>query len=448
MGSCDVSGSRRDFIRSAVGAATSCAVLAGATPFVHAAGSEEIKVGLIGCGGRGTGAASQFLLSTDTPVKLWAMGDLFRDQLDASHKLLSGGAEARYDREKFGPLTAKMDVPEDRKFVGFDACKGVLASGVDVVILATPPHFRPEHFEASVAAGKHVFMEKPVAVDPVGIRRVIAAAKQAKDKGLSVVAGTQRRHQNHYREIIKRVQDGAIGEIVAAQCYWNMSELWLEEAKANWEGRQSKGWSDMEYQCRNWLFFTWLSGDHICEQHVHNLDIIQWALGANPLSAMGVGGRAARTEPQYGNIYDHFAVEYEYPNGVRLSSMCKQMKGAAFVVAERLVGTKGQSYTDGSGGYITGQNAYKYDGANPNPYYQEHADLIRSIRDGKPLAEGVGVAESTMVAVLGRMSTYTGRQIKWDWAMQASKLDLRPPKYEFGPMPEQAVAVPGKTPLV
>jgi predicted dehydrogenase len=204
----------------------------------------------------------------------------------------------------------------------------------------------------------------------------------------------------------------------------------------------------MEYQCRNWLFFTWLSGDHVCEQHVHNLDIIQWALGANPIQAMGVGGRAARTEPQYGNIFDHFAVEYEYPNGVRLSSMCKQMKGSAFVVAERLVGTKGQTYTDGSGGYITGPAAYKYDGPNPNPYYQEHADLIRSIREGKPLAEGVAVAESTMVAIVGRMSTYTGRQVKWDWAMQASKLDLRPPKYEFGPLPEQVVAVPGKTPLV
>ncbi len=448
MAASEATGSRRQFIRSAAGAAVSYAAWAGAPPFVHAAGSDEIKVGLIGCGGRGTGAASQFLLSTDTPVKLWAMGDIFRDQLDASYKLLSEGAEARYDREKFGSLSAKMDVPEERKFVGFDAYKGVLASGVDVVILATSPHFRPEHFEAAVAAGKHVFMEKPAAVDPAGIRRVIAAAQQAREKGLSVVAGTQRRHQNHYREIIRRVQDGAIGEIVSAQCYWNMGELWLEEAKANWEARQAKGWSDMEYQCRNWLFFTWLSGDHICEQHVHNLDIIQWALGANPIQAMGVGGRAARTEPQYGNIFDHFAVEYEYPNGVRLSSMCKQMKGSAFVVAERLVGTNGQTYTDGSGGYITGPAAYKYEGPNPNPYYQEHADLIRSIREGKPLAEGVAVAESTMVAIVGRMSAYTGRQVKWDWAMQASKLDLRPPKYEFGPLPEQVVAVPGKTPLV
>jgi predicted dehydrogenase len=448
MNRLETSASRRDFIRTATGAAVSYAALAGAPAMVHAAGSDEIKVGLIGCGGRGTGAASQFLLSTDTPVKLWAMGDLFRDQLDASHKLLSEGAEARYDREKFGPLTAKMAVPEERKFVGFEAYKGVLASGVDVVILATPPHFRPEHFEAAVAAGKHVFMEKPVGVDPVGIRRVIAAAKQAKDKGLSVVAGTQRRHQNHYREIIRRVQDGAIGEIVAAQCYWNMGELWLEEAKRNWEGRKANGWSDMEYQCRNWLFYAWLSGDHICEQHVHNLDIINWAIGANPLQAMGVGGRAARTGPEYGNIFDHFAVEYEYPNGVRLSSMCKQMKGSAFVVAERLVGTRGQTYTDGSGGHITGQNAYQYAGPNPTPYYQEHADLIRSIREGKPLAEGVGVAESTMVAILGRMSTYTGRQVKWDWAMQGSKLDLRPPKYELGPLPEQPVAIPGKTPLV
>lgn len=440
--------SRRQFIKSTSAASLTLSALVGSGRAVHAAHSDELKLGLIGCGGRGTGAASQALLSTNTPIKLWAMGDLFRDHLDASYRMLSEGAEARYDREAFGSLSRQMDVPESRKFVGWDAYKGVLDSGVDMVILATPPHFRPMQFEAAVQAGKHVFMEKPVAVDPMGIRKVYAAAEVAERKGLSVVAGTQRRHQNHYLEIMKRVADGAIGEIVAAQCYWNMGGLWIEDAKNHWEQYQKKNWSDMEYQIRNWLFFTWLSGDHICEQHVHNLDIIHWAMGTNPEVAMGMGGRQERTQPQYGNIYDHFSVEFEYPNGVRLASMCKQITGSSYHVCERLVGTKGQTYTDSSNGFITGQNAYKYTGEDVNPYYQEHADLIASIRKGEPLNEGRQVATSTMMAILGRMSAYTGRALKWDWAMKRSELDLSPPSYTFGPLQARPVAIPGHTPLV
>jgi len=317
-----------------------------------------------------------------------------------------------------------------------------------MVILGTPPHFRPEHFKAAIEAGKHVFMEKPVAVDPVGIRSIIASSELAKQKGLAIVAGTQRRHQAHYLEIMRRIHRGDIGEVVGGQCYWNMGALWVERAKENMQKRTVLGWSDMEWQCRNWLFFTWLSGDHIVEQHVHNLDIINWAIGAHPVQAMGMGGREVRTGPEYGNIFDHFAVEYEYANGVRVLSMCRQTDGCHEQVSERVVGTKGQTYTDGSNGSVEGQNPYKYEGESPNPYVQEHADLIASIREGKPLNEGKRIAESTLTAIIGRMSAYTGRALKWDWAMNASKLDLTPPEYEMGDLPVRPVAVPGKTKLV
>ena len=430
--------SRRDFIKTS--AAVSLAALTSKTGYVYAAGSDELRIGLIGCGGRGTSAASQALTCSKTPVKLWAMGDLFRDMLDASINMLSKGAEGRYDREAFPPLTKKMDVPPERRFVGFNAYKKVIESGVDIVILATPPHFRPQHLRAAVEAGKHIFMEKPVAVDPPGIRSVIKSSELAKRKGLSIVAGTQRRHQAHYLEIMKRVHNGDIGEIVAGQCYWNQGGLWVK--------KKEPGWSDMEWQNRNWLYFTWLSGDHICEQHVHNLDVINWAIGSHPIKATGMGGREVRTGPEYGNIFDHFAIEYEYPSGARVLSMCRQTPGCTNQVSERVIGTKGSTYTDASNGFIYGQKPFKYDGPTPNPYVQEHANLIASIREGKALNEGRQVAESTLTAIMGRMSAYTGRAMKWDWAMKASKLDLTPPKYELGHLPVRPVAVPGKTKLI
>ena len=434
---------RREFVRRS---AASVGALGLAASKLHAAGSETIKVGLIGCGGRGTGAATQVLMSTKTPVKLWAMGDLFADQLEASHKMLGEGAEGRYDRDAFESLAPQMDVPKSRRFVGFDAFEGVLASGVDLVLLTTPPHFRPQHFMAAVQAGKHVFMEKPAAVDPVGIRTLLKAGQVAKDKGLSVVAGTQRRHQNHYVDILQRVRDGAIGEILAGQCYWNMGLAWDQFKVA-----QTAGMSDMEWQCRNWFYTTWLSGDHICEQHVHNLDIINWGIGAHPVQVVGMGGRQARTGPEYGNVFDHFACEFEYPNGVRVASMCKQIAGSAYHVCERLVGTKGQMYTDQAVGFLkdrSGNTVYKYEGPNENPYYEEHRVLIDSIRNGKAINEAQSIAESTMNAIIGRMSAYTGRALKWDWAMKASKLDLRPKEYALGDLPLDPVAIPGKTPLV
>jgi myo-inositol 2-dehydrogenase / D-chiro-inositol 1-dehydrogenase len=434
---------RRNFVKKSIVSLTALSTL---TSRLYAAGSDTLKVGLIGCGGRGTGAATQVLLSTNTPVKLWAMGDLFQDQLDTCYTMLSEGAKGRYDREDFKSLLPKMEVPKSRRFIGFDAFKGVIDSGVDLVLLATPPHFRPEHFAAAVTAGKHIFMEKPAAVDPTGIRTILAANEIAKQKGLSVVAGTQRRHQNHYRDILQRVTDGAIGEIVSGQCYWNMGLPWGQFKVAH-----TAAMSDMEWQCRNWFYTTWLSGDHICEQHVHNLDIMNWGIGAHPMQVMGVGGRQARTGPEYGNIFDHFACEFQYPNGVRVSSMCKQQPGAAYHVCERLVGTKGQMYTDQASGYIKdlkNNTTYKYEGPDENPYYQEHSHLIDSIRQGKGLNEAQAICESTMCAIIGRMSAYTGRALKWNWAMKASKLDLRPERYVFGDLPLRPVAVPGKTPLI
>ena len=280
-------------------------------------------------------------------------------------------------------------------------------------------------------------MEKPVAVDPAGVRSVIESSALAENKSLAIVAGTQRRHQKHYLEMIKRIKNGDIGSIVSGQCYWNGSELWSHERQPHW--------SDMEYQLRNWLYYTWLSGDHICEQHVHNIDVMNWAIGSHPVKCMAMGGRQVRTAEIYGNIFDHFAVEYEYAGGVKIISMCRQTKGCARNVSERLVGTNGTSYSNGSKAYITGANAYEYDGKDPNPYVEEHADLISSIRSSQPLNEGKRIAESTLTAIMGRMSAYTGSAMKWQWAMEASKLKLGPEKYEFGPLPMVPIAIPGKT---
>ncbi|MHC4394123.1 MAG: Gfo/Idh/MocA family protein [Planctomycetota bacterium] len=426
--------SRRDFIKASV-AIPMAAMLSG-TDKVFAAGSDKIRVGVIGFGGRGSGAAIDCIKSADG-VEIVALGELFKDRLDMGIKRF----KKRLAEEKLPPDGMKFT--EDTCFVGFDAYEKVIACDVDMVILATPPHFRPAQLKAAVEAGKHVFMEKPVAVDPIGVRSVIASSQLAQQKGLSVVAGTQRHHQAHYLELMKRVYNGQIGEIVAAECFWNSGNM------APWGIRKRQPhWTDMEWQCKNWFFFVWLCGDHIVEQHLHNIDVVNWAIGTHPIKAMGVGGREVRIGTEYGNIFDHFAIEYEYPSGARVLSMCQQIAGCHRRVSERVVGTKGSLYTDSSIGYIEGQNAYKYGGPNPNPFVQEHTDLIASIRTNKPLNEGKRVAESTMTAIMGRMSAYTGRALQWDWVMNASKLDLSPPKYELGNLPVKPVAVPGKTKLV
>jgi len=419
----DTSVTRRDFVKTA--AAASFAATIPGNLGLFAAGSDAIKIGLIGCGGRGTGAALDCLKAA-AGVEVVAIGDLVPDRIESSL--------ARLTKE----FPDRVKVPLDRRFTGFDNYLKVCACpDVNLIVTAAPPGFRPLHLKAAVEAGKHVFMEKPVAVDPMGVRSVIASSDLAKRKNLAVVAGTQRRHQRSYLEMMKRIQDGQIGDIVAAQCYWNMGELWVKERLPNM--------TEMEWQCRNWLYFSWLSGDHIVEQHVHNIDVVNWAMGTMPKMVMGMGGRQVRVAPQFGNVFDHFFVEFEYPNGVRIASACRQTKGCAERVEERIVGTKGVAWSSGK---ITGEKPWTFSGEELNPYVQEHVDLVASIRNGTPLNEGRQIAESTMCAIIGRMSAYTGRLISWEWAMNTSKLDLSPAKYEFGPNPVDAPAIPGVTELV
>ena len=414
---------RRDFVRTAAAGSLAAAMPGGAGFFVL--GSDAIKIGVIGCGGRGTGAAID-CLNADPGVEVVALGDLVPDRVESSLKKLKSEFRDR------------INVPPGRCFIGFENYLQVCACpDVNLIVTAAPPGFRPIHLKAAIEAGKHIFMEKPVAVDPPGIRSVLSSSELAMEKGLAVVAGTQRRHQKRYVEMMKRVRDGQIGDIVAAQCYWNQGDLWVREREPNM--------TEMEWQCRNWLYFTWLSGDHIVEQHVHNIDVVNWAIGAMPRNVLGMGGRQVRVAPEFGNIFDHFAVEFEYPNGVRALSMCRQTKGCAERIEERIVGTKGVALGSGE---IRGEKPWKFEGDETNPYVQEHVDLVASIRSGKVLNEGRQVAESTMCAIMGRMSAYTGRAISWEWAMNSSQLNLSPAKYEFGPNPVDPIAVPGVTPLV
>ncbi len=424
--------SRRAFLKttataSAAALLTGCTTLGKRGPAAIGPGQPPpLRVGIIGCGGRGTGAAKNCVDAAEN-VHVVALADLFQDRLDGCRKALA---------EHSRPQTIR----DDRCFVGFDAYRLLLDTDIDMIIHGTPPGFRPGHLRAAIEAGKHIFTEKPVAVDPVGVRSVIATAELATQKQLALVAGTQRRHDPCYIETIKRIHDGAIGDIVAAQCYWNQGALWVVEPKPEW--------TDMEWQCRNWLYFGWLSGDHIVEQHIHNLDVINWALNAHPEKCFAMGGREVRTDPKFGNVFDHFAVEYEYPGGVRVHSFCRQIDGTSTRVSERIVGTRGAADPHGT---IEGRKPFNYEPPNgewTDPYVQEHRDLIASIRAGRPLNEGRRVAESTLTAIMGRMSAYTGRELSWSWLMNASKLDLSPPAQEFGDLPVRPVSVPGTTPLV
>jgi predicted dehydrogenase len=415
---------RRDFIRLGAVAGTTLAASGLRPPAVHAAGSDAIGVGLVGCGGRGRGAAADAVKSSPG-VRVVAIGDAFPDRV----------AETR---ERLKELGEAGTVPEERAFVGLDAYQKVIATpGVNYVILATPPGFRPAHLEAAVAAGKHVFTEKPVAVDGPGIRSVLASYEAAKAKGLGVGAGTQRRHEQGYVEALRRVRDGGIGDIVAARAYWNQGALWNKARQPTW--------SDLEWQMRNWLYFTWLSGDHIVEQHVHNLDVVNWAMGTHPAKAMGMGGRQSRISPDYGHCFDHFAIDYEYPNGVHMMSMCRQIPDCANRVAETLVGTKGSCELDSSAKRyeLLGGAAYKFTGTATNPYVQEHTDLIASIRAGKPYNELQTVAESTLTAIMGRISAYTGKAVNWDEALKSGDA-LVPANLAFGPLPVAPVPRPGQ----
>jgi predicted dehydrogenase len=395
---------RRELLKNSAMAAGTLALTGAVAPLAEARGSDTIRVGVIGCGGRGSGATNNCVESSNG-VEIVALADAFEDRLQG--------------------LKQKFNVPDNRCFVGLDAYKKVLAlDDINMVILATPPGFRPKQFAAAIESGKNVFMEKPVAVCPAGIKMVIEASRKAKEKGLAVVAGTQRRHEPKYVETMKRIHDGAIGDIVSAQCYWNMGELWVDRAKTNWENYKSGKWSDVEWQIRNWLFIKSLSGDHICEQHVHNIDVINWAFNDLPEQVHGLGGRQYRTGPEYGNIFDHFGVEFFYPGDVRTISMCRQIKGTTDNVSERVVGTKGSSDCCGT---INGENSWRYEGPNPNPYVVEHTDLIKSIRSGNPLNEGKRIAESTLCAIMGRESAYSRQQFNRSWFMNRCTLDLLPP---------------------
>lgn len=414
---------RRDFVKqSAVATAGVSAGLMASGNYAYADGTDSIRLGLVGCGGRGTGAANDCVQSSEG-VDLVAMGDLFQNRMEQSKEQL---------KKRLGD---SFQVDQDHTFLGFDAYQKVIESDVDLVIFATPPAYRPIHLRAAVEAGKHVFIEKPVATDSSGIRSVMESAKMADENGLAIVAGTQRRHDPAYQEAMKRIHDGAIGDVKTAQVYWNQGGLWLRE--------REPGMSDMEWQCRNWYYFTWLSGDHIVEQHVHNIDVANWALQGHPEKALGVGGRQVRTDPSYGHIFDHFGIEFQYSNGARVFSMCRQQEGTPSRVEEHIIGTKGTS--DGHS-TIEGETNWTYEGEDVNPYVQEHADLIASIREGEPLNEGQRVAESVLTAIMGREAAYTGQELTWDEILNA-EMDLLPERFEFGSAPFPDVPEPGTTTL-
>jgi myo-inositol 2-dehydrogenase / D-chiro-inositol 1-dehydrogenase len=435
--------SRRSFIQSS--AAAVGAVTALRAPFVHASSESpfSVKIGVIGCGGRGTGAlldavgaATNVIYPQDgfhtedvaegatvekKDIQVVALADLFEDRLERCNRNL-------------GKLN--LTVPKDHCFVGFDAYEKLLAHpDVNYVILATPPHFRPQHLMAAIEAGKNVFMEKPAAVDVPGVKTVIEAGELAKKKGLGIAAGTQRRHSPNYRETIKRLHDGAIGEIVYAKCYWNGGQIWVID--------REPGWSDLQWQLKNWNYFTWLGGDHIVEQHVHNLDVMNWVLGTHPVKAVsGVGGRQTRRGNRHGHIFDHFAVEYEYPNGVTMFSQCRQINGCQNIVSEQVVGSLGTSNCANRIDPKQGEK-WRYAGQSGNPYRLAHEHLIASILAGSPINEANAIAESTMTGIIGREAVYSGRAVTWDQAMK-SETRLGPPGYEMGAYPIPPVYTPGQ----
>ncbi len=366
----------------------------------HAYGSDAIKVTLIGCGGRGTGAAEQAMNTSGGDVRLVAMADAFEDRLAGSEKEL---------RKRHGN---KIDVKDSSRFTGLDAYKRALELESDLVILASPPGFRPLHFEAAVEAGKNVFAEKPVACDAPGVRRFLAAGEKAKQKGLAVQVGLQRHHEQRYQETIAKLHEGAIGKFVMARAYWNSSGVWVRNRKPDD--------TELSYQANNWYYFNWLSGDHINEQHIHNLDVINWVMQDYPVEAQGAGGREVRAGKEYGQIYDHHVVEYTYANGCKLLSMCRHQPDTWGSVSEHVHGTKG--YCDVSAGKIydlNGELIWKSDAKAGHGHQEEHHDLFAALRRGETPNEAEFGAKSTMTAILGRMATYSGKVVKWKDAINS-----------------------------
>lgn len=388
---------------------------------------KKLKAGLVGCGNRGTGAAFNFL-AAGNDLELVALADVFEDKVwDCRNKLSK----------------QRVEIPEANCFWGFDAYKKLLELDIEVVILATPPHFRPEHFDAAVQAKKNVFMEKPVCVDPVGARQIIATSKKAENMGLTVITGTQRRHQRDYIETYRQVASGAIGEIVSAKAWWLQSHVWFRT--------REEGWSDMEYMLRNWNNFCWLCGDHILDTHVHNIDIINWFIGKHPQEAIGFGGRARRLT---GDQYDFFSIDFDYGNGVASHSMSRQIDDCANTLGEQIMGTEGYTNCKNTIYNLDGSVKWKYDypknkdGRSTevvaiSPYVQEHIHLVTAIRTNTPVVEAERTAISTLTAIMGRTAAYTGQKVTWD-DMMNSTMRLGPEKYEMGPVDmEFPVPIPG-----
>jgi predicted dehydrogenase len=412
---------RRVFLQASAAAAASVALLPGAM----AAGNDTLRVGLVGCGGRGTGAAKQ-ALRADPKVKLVAMCDAFMDRLDGSLNELKG----------IGDIAEKIDVA-DRKFDGFDGYKKLLDCGVDVVLLCTPPGFRPLHLEAAIKAGKHVFCEKPVAVDVAGAKSVIATAKLAKEKNLSLCSGFCYRYDYAKRETVKRIHDGMIGDVSAMHITYLTNSIWHR-------GNDPK-WTPMEYQMRNWYYFTWLSGDFIVEQHCHNFDKASWVFGGKmPVAATGVGGRQQRRDPKYGHIYDHFAVTLEYANGAKLFSFCRQMDRCDGNVNDHVIGTKGSAQLMAHTINPAGGREWEFGSETKvkDMYQVEHDELFAGIRSGKFINDGESAAHSTLMALLAREAAYTGKRLTWD-ALLKSNQNLAPKKYEWGAIETPPVPTPG-----
>jgi predicted dehydrogenase len=419
---------RREFLKTSTGLAVGATLLGTmAVPRgVHAGASETLRVGLVGCGGRGTGAAQNALDASGSNV-LTAVADAFEDNARTALRQLKRN-ESTVER---------VQVPEEKVFVGFDAYKQLIDSDVDVVILATSPHFRPQQLAYAIEKGKHVFVEKPIAVDAPGVRSVIETCNKAKEKGLAIVSGLCWRYHPHVRETVRRVlEDKAIGDIIAIQSCYNGGTLWLRTNKPEW--------TRMEYQMRNWIYFDWLSGDHINEQAVHSIDKTAWLLGdGQPLKAFALGGRQQRTGEEFGNVYDHFTVFYEWPENRRVFFTCRQQQHCANNVDEVVLGTKGQAYILEN--RIEGENPWK---AKSDPkidmYTIEHEHLFNSIRDGKPINDGHYMSNSTMLAIMGRMCAYTGQQLTWDECFHSQE-KLGPSSYEWSDnVPITEVAIPGR----
>ncbi|MCX2718783.1 Gfo/Idh/MocA family protein [Lentiprolixibacter aurantiacus] len=429
--------SRRSFIKSSTLAAGGVLTAPIPSDFMTPVWSnKKLKLALVGCGGRGSGAAVQ-ALTADPDVELVAMADAFSDRLEGSLKAI----QEHFDGEK------DIKVKEQHRFVGFDAYKKAIDMA-DVVILATPPGFRPYHFEYAINNDKHVFMEKPVATDPVGIRKVLASAQLAKQKKLNVVVGLQRRYQQKYLSLLEQVQGGAIGKIRAGQVYWNDAGVWVR--------KREPGQTELEYQMRNWYYFNWLCGDHILEQHIHNIDVANWFIGEYPVEAQGMGGRQVRNGIDHGEIFDHHFVEFTYPGGAVISSQCRHQPGTMSRVDEVFQGTKG-SITLGSGLIqdLENKTLFQYPGKwgeDPNPYQVEHDRLFASIRNGGVIADAENAAKSTLTAIMGRMATYSGKKVSWEQALNANyQLVPESMSWESTPpvLPDEegryAIPQPGKT---